>query len=151
MDIPEDCFKKIVKKWPPPRVVRPSVTSLVKAHTPQLPALQPLDPQLIAEYEESQVKLQTATETLDAVEKEYGKVCKELETLEKGNQWNNRGNREIRMHQLVKDIATIKKKKESAKEVYDSILKNGENLNYIITTHKSLEESYEKLNKMRIC
>jgi hypothetical protein len=145
----EDVFQKIVKPWPLPRVIRPSVRSLVKVHTPELPELLPLDPKLITDSEENANELDSACKALQKVEKEYEVMCTELEGLEKGNRWNNRSNRDVRIQQITKDMAVLKQKKEDAKGLYDKILKNGESLSYLINSHKNLEESYERLRKMQ--
>ena len=139
----------MIKRWPLPRVVRPTVSSLISTHIPDLPQLPPLDPKLVADSEENAKQLKDAYQTLNSIEEQYEKVCNDLEALEKGNRWNNRSNRDTRIKQLNASLEELKKKKEAAKKVYDTILKEGENIIAILTSHKILAESYEKIAKMQ--
>jgi len=139
----------MIKRWPLPRVVRPTVSSLISTHIPDLPPLPPLDPKLVADSEENAKQLKDAYQVLHSIEEQYEKVCNDLEGLEKGNRWNNRSNRDSRIKQLNASLEELKKKKEVAKKIHDTILKEGENIIAILTSHKILEESYEKIAKMQ--
>jgi hypothetical protein len=103
----EDVYKKPVKRWPLPRVVRPRIKALVKSTVTEIYEIPPLDPKIIQESEEYTRQLEEATQVLHNLESEYTKVCEELEGLEKGNRWNNRSNRDVRIQQITKDMAVL--------------------------------------------
>ena len=142
--------KKPVKKWPQPQVSRPSISHLVKNNAPLLIEPVPLDPKLIEESEENAKNQQIALAKLEDAEKRYSTICSELETMEKGNRWNNRSQRETRIKQINIDLESMKKNKESATELYNKLVKDGEYSSYMITTHRELMASYERMKNVKI-
>jgi len=144
----EDVYKKPVKRWPLPRVVRPRIKALVKSTVTEIYEIPPLDPKIIQESEEYTRQLAEATQVLHNLESEYTKLCEELEGLEKGNRWSNRSGKEPRIQFLKKEIISLKTKKDAAKEVHNKILKDSVSLMSFITCHESLLESYERLKKL---
>jgi len=140
---------RVAKKWPLPRFVRPGIRGMIQSSLVPLPELPPLDPKIIIDIQENGTKLGEITLSLSCLEKKSESICEELEGLEKTNRWHNRGNRDARIKQLNNELDEIKKKKETAKDSYNTLIKEAESAISIASLHASLEKSYEALEKLK--
>jgi len=146
----QDYYKKPVKSWPLPRVVRPNIQELVNSYVPTIYEPLPLDPKITLEHQENEKLLKTASDTLNEHDTNYTALCAELESFQKVHFWNNRANRDTGVKRLNEEIRILKGKKEVAQDNYNMVLKAGEYNIYIIASHKESLEAYERIKTAKI-